>query len=172
MTIAMQPIYTQTVGSGGAGTITFNSIPQTFTDLKIVVSCRSSTSTIDSLYVAFNNDRSSLYSTTYLQTSGGSPASIRTSNETVFTLGVVPPSTYTANTFTNDLIYIPNYTNSSFKSLIADGIAENNSSSVYYLRLNAGLYRSTNPVTRIDIFSGGATFAQYSTFTLYGITKG
>ena len=39
MTIAMQPIYTQTIGAT-AGGIVFNNIPQTFTDLKVVVSTR------------------------------------------------------------------------------------------------------------------------------------
>jgi hypothetical protein len=37
MTIAMQPIYTQTVGAGGAASVIFNNIPQTFTDPFAVV---------------------------------------------------------------------------------------------------------------------------------------
>ena len=40
MTIAMQPIYTQTVGAGGTTVISFNNIPQTFTDIQMVISAR------------------------------------------------------------------------------------------------------------------------------------
>jgi aspartate/tyrosine/aromatic aminotransferase len=40
MASPITPIYTQTVGSGGALSIAFNNIPQFYTDLKVVISGR------------------------------------------------------------------------------------------------------------------------------------
>jgi hypothetical protein len=62
MTIAMQPIYTQTVGSGGATSITFNSIPQTFTDLKLSISIRGADSALTEPWIRFNGDSVSIFS--------------------------------------------------------------------------------------------------------------
>ena len=53
----MTALSTVTVGAGGAATISFSSIPQTYTDLKIVFSGRSArtASAYDSLFVKFNS---------------------------------------------------------------------------------------------------------------------
>ena len=40
MSVFMQPIYTQTMGAVGAQSVTFNNIPQGFTDLVLEVSGR------------------------------------------------------------------------------------------------------------------------------------
>jgi hypothetical protein len=173
MSVFLQPIYTQTVGSGGAASVTFNNIPQTFTDLKIALSLRETTASYYlGTYVSINNDASSLYSTTIIE-GFGSVSSSRTSGQTsLFPVPHIPGSTATTNTFGNAEIYLPNYTSSNFKSLIIDAVSENNASTTYYFEngLSAGLYRSTNAVTSIKILAAG-TFAQYSTVTLYGVLR-
>lgn len=175
MTIAMQPIYTQTVGSGGAASIVFNNIPQTFTDLKVVLSVRPARAgnTWDSIGFLFNGDTSAVYSTTLLYGGFGTVASIRNNNAVGLTLiNYASSSTATANTFGNGEMYIPNYTGANFKSVIGDSVAENNGSD-YILGLSAGLYRSTSAVTSMSVAAvSGGTFAQYSTISIYGITKG
>jgi hypothetical protein len=172
MTIAMQPIYTQTVGSGGATSITFNSIPQTFTDLKLVMSSR--TAGANNFFdpsLQFNNDASSVYSYTQLYGTGsGSATSDRASNFAKFPLWQNGSSS-TSNTFGNYECYIPNYTSSNFKQVIIDAVTENNASTALSM-LVAGLWRSTSAISTMNISSSSNAFQQYTTFSLYGITKG
>ena len=52
----MTPIYTVTVGAGGQAAIEFNNIPQTYTDLVIKVSSRTSANYVNgSFYLEFND---------------------------------------------------------------------------------------------------------------------
>jgi hypothetical protein len=163
MTIAMQPIYTQTVGSGGATSITFNNIPQTFTDLKVLISSRELSTSNFTLEFQFNG--SGLNRTLrFIQGNGTTTSSTSISTFSFITNG----NTSTANTFGNAEIYIPNYTGSAFKSFIIDSVSENNAT-LSFQRLTAGLWSNTAAITSITFGSG---IAENSTVTLYGITKG
>lgn len=173
MTIALQPIYTQTVGATSVATITFNNIPQTFTDLQVLVSGRLNNAAAQTgFYVYFNGSNTAVYSDTYLQGSGSTAASSRESNNVAAIQVQTPANAATANTFGNSSLYIPNYAGSNFKSWITDGVAENNASTAYS-NLTAGLWRNTAAITSLSLTSyGNGDWLQYSTFTLYGITKG
>lgn len=167
----MQPIYTQTVGSGGATSITFNSIPQTFTDLKLSISIRGADSALTEPWIRFNGDSGTNYSFTRAYGNGSSATSDRGTSNTVMVIMVSSGTSYTANTFASNDIYIPNYTSSNYKSAISDTVTENNAT-LSFADLYAGLWRSTSAITSITIGPNGTGFAQYSTFSLYGITKG
>lgn len=170
MSVFLQPIYTQTVGASGVGSITFNNIPQTFTDLKLVTSSRSNASgTIDTVSFQFNGDTSSSYSMTRLYGSGSSAASDRYTSNNGSPFDILDGSTAIANTFGNAEYYIPNYTSSNYKQFINDAVSENNTTASYQL-LESGLWSKTNAITSIKI-SVGTYFVQYSTFTLYGILR-
>jgi hypothetical protein len=174
MTIAMQPIYTQTVGAGGASSITFNNIPQTFTDLMVSISSRETSSTpYSGISVRLNNDASALYSGTLAEGYGSAASSRTTGADSLFPIPHIVGGSATANTFGNAQIYIPNYTASTFKSLIIDSVTENNSNTTFSFQtgLSSGLYRSTSTITAFRCIAAGS-FAQHSTFSLYGITKG
>lgn len=170
MTIAMQPIYTQTVGAGGAASITFNSIPQYFTDLKVVISGRSARSAqqADNLFITFNGVTTT-YSATGLLGNGSSASSSRFSSR--YASLAVDAAGSTASTFSSHDIYIPNYTGSNFKSFIADSVSENNASNAQS-DLFAGLWRDTAAITSISLLPEVSTWVQYTTISLYGITKG
>lgn len=175
MTIAMQPIFTQTVGAGGAISVTFNNIPQTFTDLVVKVSCRSTGSNLDGIYFVPNPGGATSFSTTAIYGSGSlGTGSYRSSNQSAGAFGTENGSGSTANTFTNIEAYIPNYTGGSFKSWISDSVAEDNSAGGQAtIRLFASLFRSTAAITSLQVSNdSGSNFAAGSTFTLYGITKG
>jgi hypothetical protein len=176
MTIAMQPIYTQSVGAGGASSVNFNTIPQTFTDLKLEISSRTtqSGSGVSDISMRFNNDSNTLYSYTGMSGANGSTDSFRLSN-----VGIIQFAFFgtgndaTTSTFGSSHFYLPSYTGSQFKSALGEITNENNSSTAYWQRLISYLYRSTSPITSIQLTpNGGNTFLQHSTFTLYGITKG
>jgi hypothetical protein len=171
MTIAMQPIYTQTLANSTTSSISFNNIPQTFTDLQLLISCRTTPTGYadDAVGMSFNGDNSALYSITILAGDGSVVVSSRQSGQTSLSAFLSPTSISGNTAFGSSMGYIPNYTSNNFKSLIADAVDERNNQFTL-MRLNAGLYRSTNPITSITISS--SQFAIHSTFSLYGITKG
>ena len=170
MTIAMQPIYTQTVSGTSTSEVRFNNIPATFTDIKVEISARTSQAATIATGVLFLNLDTSLGSFTNLAGDGSSAFSTRASG---YIDGCYfPAANATASTFGSVSFYIPNYAGASFKQVIVDGATENNAT-LAYTNLRAILWRSTNAITQFGINAGaGGTFAANTTFTLYGLTKG
>jgi hypothetical protein len=172
MSVFMQPIYTQTVGAGGTSSVTFNNIPQGFTDLKIVINARGTSAAItNEMYIVYNGDNASNYSQTAIFESGNSNSSFRTQNFGGYVLNYIPGATSYANTFSNHDLYIPNYTMGTFKSTSVEQVLENNTASTVNMYLYSYLYRSTAPITSITFAAGGGVFAQGSSFTIYGISN-
>jgi hypothetical protein len=172
MSYTYSKIATYTVGSGGVASIDFLNIPQTYTDLKAVLSGRGS-STSGTLRVRFNNSTTDYNWRTIYGTGSGSgsqSASSTTYIDSGSNAGNLNWSGTTASTFNNFEIYIPNYTGSTAKSLSIDSVVENNATLGYQL-LEAGLWNNTSPITSISFFPAGSgeTFVQYSTAHLYGI---
>ena len=167
MAQAYVPIQTVTVGSGGASSIDFTSIPQTYTDLVVYVSARTSYSGIED-YIRFQfNGTTTNLSSRYLYGSGSGVGSASVSDNYSAIIG----NTATANTFANSYFYLPNYTSSNYKSLSIDTTTEHNGSEAY-AQLIAGLWSNTSAITSIEIVCGSSfSFVQYSTFYLYGILK-
>jgi len=160
-------IASSTVGGGGATTITFASIPQTYTDLLLVHSLRETTNDTTAK-ITFNNNTGNDYSLIRLR-GDGSTASSGSSTNNVFLETLCCFSTNTANTFGNTSLYIPNYTSSNKKSVSIDIVTENNATAAFAY-LTAGLFNNTAAITEIDIDAPtSATFVQYSTAYLYGI---
>jgi hypothetical protein len=167
----MQAIYTQTASSGGASSIVFNNIPQTYTDIVIEGSTRISLSSVlEYNAFRFNNDSSNNYSYTFLNGTGTSTYPSRNQNAS-FWFASTNGSNNTANVFGSFKLTIPNYSGSNFKSGLIECINENNSTAAY-MDMHASLYRSNAPITKIEISSlSGGTLVQHSTFTLYGISR-
>ena len=171
MTIAMQPIYTQTVGATSVASITFNNIPQTFTDLKIVISSRTTDTGSDRAvpFVLLNGNGDNSSNTRLYGIPNVATGSDRASGGFI---GYASTAANTANTFGSQEIYIPNYTSANFKQMIVDGVSESNSSTQAGLTLVAVLFRTTSAITSFSVFASNGNWVQHSTFTLYGITKG
>ncbi len=172
----MQPIYTQTVGAGGVATVTFNNIPQTFTDLQVVISARTTAAvTATDIFAFFNNDTggANVYSGTRLYGTGSSVASDRQSNTNVMRWGDAIGTSSTSNTFASTSVYVPNYTTSTFKQVIINSVDENNATAANSF-LSAMLYFPSSPtgITKILLGPLSGSFAQHTTVTVYGITKG
>jgi len=169
----MTLINTVTVGSGGTSTITFSSIPSTYTDLCLKLSLRNSSA----------NDRRIIFFKFNGVTSGYNDRSIRAFNgvvasqtdnggNTSFAVWDMPAANATASTFSNVELYIPNYAGSTSKSISADGVGENNGTSGAIAGLTAALSTVTSAISQIDIFGDGTgNFVQHSTAYLYGIVK-
>jgi hypothetical protein len=160
----MSLIARQTVGAGGAASITFSNIPQTFTDLKVVMSTRSSGTS--SVQIQFNGSASNR-SNIRLYYSGTTPASF--SGSDVFTYQ--NRGTYSGSTFDNSEIYIPNYRSSNFKCLSIDNVTETMASSIDN-QLQAGLWSQTAAITSLGFVPDNSqTFVEFTEISLYGISN-
>jgi len=165
--MTMSLIQTATVGSGGAATIVFSSIPQDGTDLMLVVSARAS-STEDFLAISFNGLTTNRL-TRYLQ---GTGTAVSSANSTTGLIGGVNWSGSTASTFSSDSIYIPNYAGNQAKAAQTDSAVENNASTGYQ-RISSFRWDSTSAITSITLsIPQSQTFVEHSTASLYKITKG
>jgi hypothetical protein len=168
-------IASTTVGSGGAASIDFTSIPGTYTDLCLKLSLRGSASgAYNYANLVFNNDTAgSPYATKIIYGDG------TTTGSTGYNTGGTPYisgnlsnySTATSNTFSNSETYIPNYAGSANKSVSIDAVAENNATSPNGVYMTAALWANSSALNRITVSPVSGTFAQYSTATLYGIKK-
>ena len=150
--------------------IEFTSIPQTFTDLVLVVSARHSGND-NGLSIQFNGSTANI---TQRHLFGTGSAAGSFSN--YFTqVGLSVRTVDTSNTFSSNTIYIPNYTASVAKSYSGDGVNENNGTAAWQL-ITAGLFNSTSAITSLSVngqaTSGGNELQIGTTASLYGILKG
>lgn len=156
-----------TVGAGGAASISFSSIPSTYTDLCLKLSARLDSNPQSglwsSIYIALNSS-SSNFSYRLLYGSGSSAASQTGTTEIAW----VDSSAATANTFGNAELYIPNYAGSTNKSISTDFVQESNASASL-MGLNASLWSNTAAINAISFTPPSGNFAQYTTAYLYGI---
>jgi hypothetical protein len=170
MSVFMQPIYTRTVGSGGASSVTFNSIPQGFTDLKVVLSVRSTAGDYyTNVMMSFNGGTTASFSDSIIFGQNSVAIAARNSygaGATILT-GYAPGSTSTANMFSNNEISILKYSSGDYKQCIFNSASENNSSTNYLMSISAGLWKNNDPITSIT-FTCAGSFVENSTFTLYG----
>jgi hypothetical protein len=162
-----------TVGAGGTSAITFDNIPQNYTDLVIKISARTNraSQSVDSLKLTFNGTATSFSNRGVgSDTAGGSAFSFTNAGSASIEDSVFTTATNaTANTFGSGEIYIPNYTSSNSKSTSGDSTTENNSTQAYPL-LTAGLWSNVTAISRITLAPlSGTSINQYSTATLYGI---
>jgi hypothetical protein len=150
--------------TSSASTINFTSIPSTFTDIVLLFSARQTgfADISDGVYIAFNGSTSG-FTGKYLQGSGTSAAS---GNLARF-IGGTPGDSATANTFSNTMVYIPNYAGSTNKSFSVDYTIENNATTSY-IGMVAGLWSNTAAITSIAL-TGDQTFTTNSNFYLYGV---
>ena len=164
------PIATSTISSPTAS-ITFSSIPQTYTDLVLVVSANGSRASLGGdIRCQLNSDTGSNYSYTLLQGIGSSAWNERASDQTYANLANnigIPGSV----NYTPTIINFMNYSNTTTNKTILtrhSGVVSGN------LQARVTLWRSTAAINTIYLWNeAGAAynFNPGSTFTLYGILK-
>jgi hypothetical protein len=165
-------ISSQVLASSSAS-ITFSSIPATFTDIVLLASVRTDrAATNDYLRVTFNGNTSSIYSNTKLEGNGTAASSARDTSTANFTNTLINGATSTANTFTNLELYIPSYTTAQNKVFSVASGMENNAT-LGILDLIAGLFSSTAAISSMTLVSYVASnFVTGSSFYLYGVKNG
>ena len=154
-----EPIATTTLGSAAA-TVTFSSIPATYTDLVLIMSAKITSGGATNDRIQFNGDTSSNYSTTVLYGSGSAAGSYRLSSTSILIDDV------TSTNFNANIINIMNYANTTtYKTVILRSSPPDSS-----VQANVGLWRKTpEAINQVSVLAGSSTFVAGSTFTLYGI---
>ena len=162
-----ESIATTTVGAGGTSTITFSSIPSTYSHLQIRFISRGS-DTDNNISLRFNSDTSSSYYAHYMYGDGSSTAAGGSgSTATLVTYISQSSSSRAANAFSSGIIDILDYANASkYKTLRSLSGREDNSAGI--LLLTSGLWMKADAISTVTLTTG-ANFAQYSSFALYGI---
>jgi hypothetical protein len=172
----MKLISTVTVGAGGASSITFTSIPATFTDLYLVLSLRNTTSSNEFTVMRMNAVTSgynwrSLNAEEYGAVGTFAASGLGITDAAM--IGMNFGTNATSSTFGSTAVTIPNYAGSTAKTFASESIAANTASAPARMHLTGGTCTSTAAINSLTIYGYfGYSFAQYSTASLYGITKG
>jgi hypothetical protein len=170
-----ESIATVTVGSGGSASVSFTSIPSTYTHLQIRGIGRDANSAYrDSINIRFNSDTGSNYSAHYLVGNGASASAFAwTSDSSIkgpFAVGDLGLS----NNFSASVFDILDYANTNkYKTTrTLNGFDNNNNGSVDFdkgiVGISSGLWQSTSAINAITLFCAG-NWNQYTQFALYGI---
>jgi hypothetical protein len=164
-----EPIASQTLGST-ATSVTFSSIPSTYTDLVICVTGRTdrTATAAEAIGLRFNSDTGSNYSVTYLLGSGSSASSARAANISYAELSRMNPSASGNTNPALAIFHIMSYSNTSvYKTALGLGAA---SAETYPVSRYVSLWRSTAAITSVLVIPAiGPNFVAGSTFSLYGI---
>lgn len=162
MATTYEPISTVTLGSA-ASSITFSSIPNTYTDLRLVLTTAATTGGTTAVYLNFNNDTGTNYSDTNLRANGSTVASGRDTNAGYIFLTGNALST-TLSLFNADIF---SYAGSTYKTVLSTANQDANGSG--FMNAYVSLWRSTSAINRLDITVAGTTMIAGTTATLYGI---
>jgi hypothetical protein len=160
-------IATVNVGVLGAASMAFTSIPSTYTDLVIKISGRTTGAGVTNYIKIGLNGSSASFTERSLGAGGASVYSFTSPGDY---LAETVGGGSTANTFSNSETYIPNYASAANKSFSTDSVAENNATTAQSA-LTASLWSNTSAISSIELTPFTGTFVQYSTATLYGISK-
>ena len=155
-------IQSATVDSGGASTITFSSIPSTYTHLQLRYIALGSAGGGNML---FNSDSATNYSRHYLE-GNGSTASAGASTSTAG-MGIMGGSG-TANVAEVGIIDILDYTNTSKYKTVRELAGLDINGAGGFIDFFSGNWRSTSAISSITI-NASTTYSQYSQFALYGV---
>jgi hypothetical protein len=155
--------------SSDTASISFTSIPQTYTDLQLLTSVR-----IDRAGVSVNmglrfNSNSSDYTNLMAYGDGTNTGSNTSVVLDQFGYWYSPANGATASTFSDQSVYIPNYTSANQKSVSIDSTSENNGTDTNTV-LFVGLWANTAAITTITLSNyQGSNLRSGSTAYLYGI---
>jgi len=165
---AMDSIATVNVGSGGSSTITFSSIPSTYSHLQ--VRFMSVNASAQSVIMQFNGDTGSNYAKHSLNGNGSSALGQGFATQSYFNLQGYRVAASTPNPVIG-VVDILDYANTNkYKTTrMLSGFDANGSGEV---SLNSGLWQSNSAISSILIrLESSGTINQYSHFALYGIAS-
>jgi len=165
-----ESISTVTVGSGGSASITFSSIPATYTHLQIRGITRSTRAITQTAFrVRFNSDSGSNYSYHGLYGDGSSAQVDAGASTTYIQLPRFSGASATADLFGAGVIDILDYANTNKNKTLRAlaGVDRNGAGDIWF---NSGAWYNTNAITSITLTEASTgDFAEYSQWALYGV---
>jgi hypothetical protein len=148
-----EPIETKTL-STAAVSVTFSSVPSTYTDLIMVFNGVGG----QNISLQFNGDTASNYSSTRIRGDGSSATTSRWTNITSMY------GSYSSGR-QSSIWQIQNYSNATIhKTALNRGGGPGDNVEAY-----VGLWRNTNAINSVTVIAPASTMDAGSTFTLYGI---
>ena len=168
-----EPIATYTVTGSDTSSVSFTSIPSTYTDLVLITNLQASVS-VNSDRMRFNNDSSTNYDFVTVYGNNGNnyvkTAVASSQTNSVLCYNIVPTE--------HDISFVGvlnifNYANTNvFKTHIfkcGNGRTNGDTSEYTGAEMGHGIWKSTSAINRIDLIRYGGNYKVDSTFTLYGI---
>ena len=158
-------IATQTVGAGGAATVTFSSIPQTYSHLQIRGFVLSGVA--DNLDMNFNGDSTgSAYARHWVWGDGSSVQTTGNVNMGTAQFGFTGGNSSYPWSGVTDIL---EYTNTN-KNKVVRSLGGYDNSSSGRVQFQSAIWANSAAITSIVIKNdGGSNFSQYTSFALYGV---
>ena len=153
----------------GSTTASFTNIPQTYTDLLIVLNARANGYNGSEIYLKFNDSTTS-YASKFLWKDGNTSSLVSGTlgiSTSIFA-GIVTGSQGGSNSYGSGQIYIYRYADSVTKFCNADIASERTSTSDTWYVMSSGNWTNNAAITKIDIVCSH-TFLGTSSAYLYGV---
>jgi hypothetical protein len=151
----------QTLNIGGNSTGTFSSIPQTYTDLVLIINDPANTSTNEGVLITINSDSGSNYSRTGLRGNGSTANSFQQSNNTSMSID----SDGVEYNLAPSIIHFLNYSNTTtYKTMLS-----RSNQAGAGLDALVHLWRNTSAINNLSMALNTGTFGTGAMATLYGI---
>ena len=156
-------------GTGSSGTITFSSIPSTYSHLQVRILGRSDAAAVtQSAILTINNDTGANYAYHSLSGDGTSVSASGTASASNIPRIMTVANTATANVMSVGIVDIHDYASTTKNKTVRiwTGDDRNGSGRTF---LSSGLWQSTTAVNRLDIITAAGNWTTATTFALYGI---
>lgn len=159
-------VIASTTLSSPASTITFSSIPNTYTDLRLILTGTASAGGTAPRF-RLNNNSSAIYNSSILAGMGSSNSAAR--EVSVTQVSLAQATNWDATTTQLRIVDIMSYASANFKTLFTVECSDlRGSGSITYCSY---LFRSTTAVTSIDLYLNANNYATGTVATLYGILR-
>ena len=165
-TNSYESIQTVLVGSGGSASISFTSIPSTFTHLQLRIIARSTAggSAVTGMNCSINSSVNAVRNH-YLYGNGSSTAAAaQVANQ----IGWATGTSQTASAFATSIVDILDYANTS-KNKTFRMLAGNDTNGAGDIALFSQLFDTTAAISTLTLSLNAGNFAQHSQAALYGI---
>jgi len=158
-------------GTGSSGTITFSSIPSTYTSLQIRAMYKDVTNQGQwcQYNLRFNSDTGSNYWTHYLAGDGSAASASGFSSTCISIRYSGADSSPSADTVGVSIIDIHDYASSTRNKTVRALAGVDTNSADGGIALSSGLWLSTSAITSITVSAALSNFTANSVFALYGI---
>ena len=169
MALTYTLIQSTTLGSN-TSSVTLSSIPQTYDDLVLRASVRTTLNAFKEPFWIRPNSTASGYSETWMYGVGSGALSSRQSSATAWYEGMyINANSSTSNTFSQVDVYLPNYAVTATKTMSAFVAFPTANTNEGQVQADSGTLTNTAAFTSLFLLPSTGDFVTGSSFYLYGI---